>query len=118
MSVNVRAVSLLGRGAIAMVEYRKHPRHRTLKGGKIIYNRRLTVIDCVIRNLSPGGACLEVNTHYLPDEFQLTIPPCSVHKQPLSAACENARGARGAKKEPRRGAGPGVLAEFSNAPLT
>ena len=74
MSVSVRAVSLLGSGATAMVEYRKHPRHRTLKGGKIIYNRRLTVIDCVIRNLSPGGACLEVDTHYLPDEFDLSIP--------------------------------------------
>jgi PilZ domain len=57
-----------------MVEYRKHPRHRTLKSGKIIYNRRLTVIDCVIRNLSHGGACLEVDTHFLPDEFDLSIP--------------------------------------------
>ena len=73
MSVNVRAVSLLERGATAMVEYRKHTRHRTLKGGKIIYNRRLTVIDCVIRNLSAGGACMEVDTHFLPDECDLSI---------------------------------------------
>jgi len=57
-----------------MVEYRKHPRHRTLKGGKIIYNRRLTVIDCIIRNMSVGGACLEVASQYLPDEFELSIP--------------------------------------------
>jgi hypothetical protein len=80
MSVNVRAVSLLERGATAMVEYRKHTRHRTLKGGKIIYNRRLTVIDCVIRNLSSGGACLEVDTHFLPDKFDLSIPiDCAKH---------------------------------------
>jgi hypothetical protein len=74
MELNLRAVSLLERGGTAMVEYRKHPRHRTLKGGKIIYNRRLTVIDCIIRNMSEGGACLEVATQFLPEEFELSIP--------------------------------------------
>jgi len=74
MNLNLLAVTLLERGGTAMVEYRKHPRHRTLKGGKIIFNRRLTVMDCVIRNMSAGGACLEVATQYLPEEFELSIP--------------------------------------------
>ena len=56
----MRLIALQKRGGTVMVEYRKHPRHRTLKGGKIIFNRRLTVMDCIIRNMSAGGACLEV----------------------------------------------------------
>jgi len=74
MRANVHAISLPEGALTAMVEYRKHPRHRTLKSGKIIYNRRLTVIDCIVRNMSAAGACLEVATHYLPDEFDLSIP--------------------------------------------
>src|SRR5262249_25723904 len=67
--------------AKAMVEYRKDPRHRTLKGGKIIYNRRLTVIDCLVRNMSRNGACLQVQTQDLPDEFELSIPVDCVNHQ-------------------------------------
>ena len=74
MNLSLFAVTLLEGGGTAMVEYRKHPRHRTLKGGKIIFNRRLTVMDCIIRNMSAGGACLEVATQYLPEEFELSIP--------------------------------------------
>jgi hypothetical protein len=54
-------------------ERRRHPRHRTLKGGHIAFNRAGT-IDCRIRNLSPLGACLEVTSQVgIPEEFTLVI---------------------------------------------
>ena len=59
-----------------MVEQRKHPRHRTLKAGRIVFNQRFSVISCTIRNMSDGGACLQVATSVgVPDDFDLTIEP-------------------------------------------
>ena len=49
-------------------ERRSTPRHRVLKRGMIQF-RHLTV-ECVVRNLSTGGAGLVVET-MVPDEFQL-----------------------------------------------
>jgi hypothetical protein len=43
-----------------MEERRKKPRHRSLKAGKIVFNRQRSVVDCTIRNLSDDGACLVV----------------------------------------------------------
>jgi PilZ domain-containing protein len=55
-----------------MEEHRRHPRHRTLKAGKIIFNHHLSVIDCTIRNLSDTGACLQIPaTVGVPDRFEL-----------------------------------------------
>jgi len=46
-----------------------------LKAGKIVFNRQLSVVDCTIRNLSDGGACLVVASPVgLPDTFELLIP--------------------------------------------
>src|SRR6202007_1787021 len=42
-----------------MIENRASPRVRTLKGGSTIFGVASTV-DCVVRNLSETGACLEV----------------------------------------------------------
>jgi PilZ domain len=59
-----------------MSERRKHPRHRTLKAGRIVFNHRSSVISCTVRNLSDGGACLQVATSVgIPDHFDLTIEP-------------------------------------------
>lgn len=44
------------------------PRHRTLKRGKIVFNRRSSVIDCRVWNESDLGACLQVQS-------QLGVPP-------------------------------------------
>ena len=56
-----------------MEERRKVQRRRTLKGGTIAFNRAAG-IDCRVRNLSPLGACLEVETPVgIPDEFVLVI---------------------------------------------
>jgi PilZ domain-containing protein len=59
-----------------MTEQRRHPRHRTLKGGRIVFNHGSSVISCTVRNLSDGGACLQVATSVgIPDDFDLVIEP-------------------------------------------
>ena len=56
-----------------MVERRKTTRHRTLKAGSISFNRAAG-IDCRVRNLSPVGACLEVESQLgIPDDFTLVV---------------------------------------------
>jgi PilZ domain len=67
-----------------MDERRKNARHRTLKAGSISFNRAAG-IDCRVRNLSPAGACLEVQSQAgIPDDFVLVIEtehlkqPCHV----------------------------------------
>lgn len=54
---------------------RRKPRQRTYKGGRI-NAERLPGMDCVIRNLSDTGACLEIESTLVPiDEFNLVIKP-------------------------------------------
>ncbi|WP_338722584.1 PilZ domain-containing protein [Devosia sp. XK-2] len=53
---------------------RKTQRHRTLKGGKIVFNDRRSVYDCTVRNLSETGAKLAVtSTLGIPQRFALTL---------------------------------------------
>lgn len=57
-----------------MSEKRGAHRQRSLKGGKIVFNNRHSVIDCTIRNLSATGACLEMMTFAgIPDDFDLVF---------------------------------------------
>ncbi len=57
------------------------PRLRVLKGAKIIFNNGSSVIDCTARNLSPGGAALEVpTTAGIPAEFDLQIQGVAQHR--------------------------------------
>lgn len=67
-----------------MEERRQIQRHRTLKAGNIV-NDRGGAIDCQVRNLSAGGACIEVeNQTGIPDDFVLFVEseqlkqPCHV----------------------------------------
>jgi hypothetical protein len=56
-----------------MPERRQSQRHRMLKSGAISYGR-FNNIDCLIRNLSRHGACLElVSPIATPAAFTLTI---------------------------------------------
>ena len=56
-----------------MTERRKTQRHRTLKAGTIIFNSGGGV-GCVVHNMSPAGACLEVtNPIGIPDAFTLVV---------------------------------------------
>jgi hypothetical protein len=57
-----------------MSEQRHSSRQRTLKGASIAFNNRSSTIDCVVRNLSPGGAILKVaSTVGIPDRFELKL---------------------------------------------
>lgn len=67
-----------------MEERRKAPRRRVLKTGKISFDRGES-LDCVVRNISEAGACLELNSRVtIPNDFTLTIKtdklmrPCQV----------------------------------------
>ena len=57
-----------------MQERRHAPRARALKAGKILLNDRRSVIDCVVRNFSEAGACLQVASIVgVPPIFDLQI---------------------------------------------
>lgn len=65
------------------MERRNQSRARTLKSARILLNHHQSVIDCVVRNLSPTGACLKVETTLgIPDRFDVmfdmdkSIRPC------------------------------------------
>ena len=67
-----------------MEERRKVQRGRTLKAGSITFNRAAG-IDCRVRNMSPVGACLEVDSQIgIPNDFVLIVAydhftrPCHV----------------------------------------
>src|SRR6202044_170295 len=66
-----------------MQERRKTARTRSFLEGKILLNDRRSVIDCVIRNLSNTGACLQVTSLVgIPGEFDLQID-----HEPASRPC-------------------------------
>lgn len=55
------------------VERRKTPRRRVLKGATISFNQT-GGISCMVRNLSAGGACLELEYPVgIPREFVLVM---------------------------------------------
>jgi hypothetical protein len=58
-----------------MVEKRRSPRQRTIKGGSIMFGSA-AAIDCIIRNMSNTGASLEVERPIgIADDFTLLIRP-------------------------------------------
>ena len=55
-----------------MTERRTSERRRVLKAAKIVWNKGNSVLDCTLRNVSKGGALIEViNTMSVPAEFEL-----------------------------------------------
>jgi len=54
---------------------RRHSaRRRILKSGRIVFNNRNSIVECVVRNLSLHGALLELpNAAIIPDGFELYI---------------------------------------------
>jgi hypothetical protein len=56
------------------IERRSEPRSRTLKAGRIVFNRRASVVTCTIRNMSSKGAKLVVSSQAgLPNSFELEL---------------------------------------------
>ena len=76
-----------------MLKERQSARSRSLLKATVrFYNRNLT-FDCIVRNISPTGARLDVDAAYvLPNEFELDIPqrsavyPCELMWRHESAA--------------------------------
>jgi DNA-binding response OmpR family regulator len=62
---------------------RSHPRVRTLKGGQIVYNNANCVADCLILNMSDGGAALQAT-----DAIDLPNRVTLKEKQGKSYNCE------------------------------
>jgi len=55
-------------------EKRSAPRKRVLKTAHIILSDKAPKLDCVVRNLSPTGACLQVSTTFgLPMNFDVVL---------------------------------------------
>ena len=66
-----------------MAERPRSQRQRTFKGGSISHVSGAGT-DCIIRNLSDTGACLEVSSPFgIPDNFKLIIRP-----EILTRSCE------------------------------
>jgi hypothetical protein len=68
-----------------MRENRKYERHRTNKTAKIVFNHGSSPIDCTVRNFTPSGACLHVDSaDRVPQTFTLVMTrdritwPCRV----------------------------------------
>ena len=65
-------------------ERRTERRVRTLKRARIIFNNDYSVFDCLVRNISPGGALLDIPSMLgIPPRFDIVIEaakarPCSV----------------------------------------
>lgn len=54
---------------------RSHARIRTLLQGRIVFNRRGSLIDCAVRDLSESGARIEFATPFEPPaDFELEVP--------------------------------------------
>jgi hypothetical protein len=64
-------------------QHARAPRQRTFKGGSISLANGVST-DCLIRNLSDTGACLEVPDPFnIPENFKLIIRP-----EILTRSCE------------------------------
>src|ERR1700682_6088443 len=61
-------------GAYPMLDRRQSARDRVIFGGVAEINERGSTMDCVVRNISEGGACVEFGeTAKLPEEMRLSI---------------------------------------------
>jgi hypothetical protein len=57
-----------------MLDRRRSVRDKVIYGGVASVNDRGSTMDCVVRNISEGGACVEFEaTAKLPEEMRLTI---------------------------------------------
>jgi hypothetical protein len=57
-----------------MLDRRQSVRDRLILGGVASINDRGSTMDCVVRNMSEGGACVEFDeTAKLPDEMRVTV---------------------------------------------
>src|SRR5512144_900857 len=73
-----------------MSERRRTVRQKSFLRGCIYFNNRRTVVDCLIRDISEGGARLQFSDAIsIPDSFELYIPQ---KEQTLRAKVERRHG--------------------------
>jgi hypothetical protein len=65
-----------------MIERRAVARHKTFIKGRIIYNNRLSSLDCIVRDATEKGGRLEFyGSVAIPDAFELHFPNKDEHYQ-------------------------------------
>jgi hypothetical protein len=53
---------------------RRERRYRCFRSGRIVFNAGFTVFDCTVRNISPNGAMLEMETLMgIPKKFEIAL---------------------------------------------
>ena len=58
-----------------MQDRRQSMRDKVFLGAVAEINERASTMDCVVRNISPGGACVEIDqAAKLPEDIGLTVP--------------------------------------------
>jgi PilZ domain len=58
-----------------MEELRRAERIRSFLRAQIVFNNRMSTIDCIIKNISPSGAKVALSSSYaVPTEFDIDIP--------------------------------------------
>jgi len=58
-----------------MAESRRSTRQRTMLGAKIVFNNRMSTLECRIRNISSEGAKILLGDHYaVPQVFEFYVP--------------------------------------------
>ncbi|SFN13484.1 PilZ domain-containing protein [Pleomorphomonas diazotrophica] len=58
-----------------MLDRRREHRGRTYLGGQVAFNNRWCTVDCLVRNMSQGGARIEFpEPVLLPSDLELLIP--------------------------------------------
>ena len=98
-----------------MSDKRAFPRIRSLLGARIEFNHRNSTMNCVIREISAGGAKLEFcDAKSIPDSFDLVIP--SKEQRYLAKVCWRHGNNIGVEFQPRAGA-PGPQSERDNSLL-
>ena len=57
----------------SMDERRKFPRNLMRRAGHIVFSEASTGVDCVVRDISEGGAQLVLTVAGVPSEFKLAV---------------------------------------------
>lgn len=75
------AINLL-RSSVERTEQRGDQRRKALKGGRIVFNNATSSIDCLVRDMSAGGARLQVESVLgIPSAFTLILADGSLPRR-------------------------------------
>ena len=87
-----------------MAEARRAERVRSFLRARIVFNNSNTTIECTIKNISAGGAKIELgNAMSIPETFDLEIPQKGrMHRARLSWRNDTAIGVEFVDDEPAR----------------